>query len=193
MSLTFEQIAVLSSTATEEETKYAAGELEISFATAKQIHQVWDRRIRSRCVQCNFILKGERQCERCGATDDPNKVTEFLSALPPTTIVTSRVCECGARKNWTAEQVLGIRSRIGFLNPHYTCYDCELNNRVEEDRREGKKKGGEEVEVKELGRPKKSKKRQIKPVESPAPMFAEEGFVNTDLQEKLEALQAAQK
>lgn len=193
MSLSFEQIAQLTATATEEETRYVAGELEISFATAKQIHQVWDRRIRSRCVQCNFILKGEVQCTRCNTSDDPNKVTEFLKALPPTMVVVSRVCECGARKNWTAEQVLGIRSRIGYLNPRYTCYDCELNSRVEEDRRQskGKKGEGEEVEVKEL-KPKKGKKRVIKPVETPAPLFAEEGFANS-LQEKIEALRAAQK
>lgn len=94
---------------------------EISVPRAQVVRDHWIRRITSRCVQCNVLVKGDI-CPKCKSPKQP--ATKLLREVRPKEVILRRECACGRPFYYSAGYILKMFGLKGTFKPSRKCPKC---------------------------------------------------------------------
>ena len=100
---------------------------DLSAARAQVMRDHWIRRITSRCVQCNILVRGDK-CPQCKT---PKQLaTKFLQEVKPKEVILRRECSCGRPFYYSAGYILKMFESRGEFKPSSKCPQCRARPKV---------------------------------------------------------------
>jgi len=94
---------------------------ELSVHRAQVVRDHWIRRITSRCVQCNILVKGT-ECPKCKTPKQP--ATKLLQEVRPKEVILRRECACKRPFYYSAGYILKMFGLKGTFKPSSRCPRC---------------------------------------------------------------------
>jgi hypothetical protein len=111
---------------------------DLSTYRAKVVRDHWIRRITSRCVQCNILVKGDK-CPQCNT---PKQLaTKLLKEVKPKEVILRRECSCKRPFYYSAGYILKMFESKGAFKPSGKCPKCrsKAKGEVKKNKRPAKK------------------------------------------------------
>lgn len=102
---------------------------DLPASRAQVVRDHWVRRITSRCVQCNVLVRGDK-CPQCKT---PKQLaTKLLKEVKPKEVILRRECECGRPFYYSAGYILKMFEQKGAFKPSRLCPQCRDRLKKEE-------------------------------------------------------------
>jgi len=141
---------------------------DLPASRAQVVRDHWVRRITSRCVQCNVLVRGDK-CPQCKTPKQP--ATKLLQEVKPKEVILRRECGCGRPFYYSAGYILKMFEQKGAFKPSRMCPKCrrltkqqreKLAKKQEEQKRAKKKLAVKKPKKVKSARPSNPSKKQDK-------------------------------
>lgn len=118
---------------------------DLPASRAQVVRDHWVRRITSRCVQCNVLVKGDK-CPQCKTPKQP--ATTLLQEVKPKEVILRRECECGRPFYYSAGYILKMFEQTGAFKPSRLCPKCRAEAKRAKVKKPAQKKVIKKTEAK---------------------------------------------